>query len=227
MQRLDLAGLTTRVVGAADAPVTVVLLHGFGAPGDDLVSLSQAIVASARYAFPAAPLALGGMYGDARAWWLIDFAQLEREMRAGKARDRATPPEGLAEARAKVGQLVAELPRAPGSKLVLGGFSQGSMLALDVALHLEMPPDGLVLLSSTLIAQSEWAPRMARLAGVPVLQAHGQRDPLLPFAVAEELRDQLRAAGAVVDWVPFNGAHEIPGAVLDAVGAFVRARADG
>lgn len=225
MQRLDLAGLTTRLVGAADAPVTVVLMHGFGAPGDDLVSLSQAIAAPAQYAFPAAPLALGGMYGDARAWWLIDFAQLEREMRAGKARDRATLPEGLAEARAKIVQLVAALPRAPGSKLVLGGFSQGSMLALDVALHLDAPPDGLILLSSTLIAQSEWAPRMARLAGVPVLQAHGQRDPLLPFSVAEELRDQLRAAGAAVEWVPFNGAHEIPGVVLEAMGAFVRARA--
>ncbi|MBL9017620.1 MAG: hypothetical protein JNL83_25750, partial [Myxococcales bacterium] len=38
-QTLELAGLTTRIVGPADARTTVVLLHGFGAPGDDLVAL--------------------------------------------------------------------------------------------------------------------------------------------------------------------------------------------
>jgi predicted esterase len=37
----------------------------------------------------------------------------------------------------------------------------------------------------------------------------------LPFSVAEILRDQLIAAGAEVDWVPHNGAHEIPPVVLD------------
>jgi phospholipase/carboxylesterase len=66
---------------------------------------------------------------------------------------------------------------------------------------------------------------MARLAGVPVVMSHGKRDALLPFAIAEALRDQLRAAGATVDWQPFIGGHEIPALVLDSVSAFVRARA--
>jgi predicted esterase len=46
---------------------------------------------------------------------------------------------------------------------------------------------------------------------------------LLPFAIAEELRDRLRTAGARVDWHPFLGGHEIPPEALEAVGKLVRA----
>lgn len=214
LQRVDLAGLTTRIAGPADAAVTVVLLHGFGAPGDDLVDLAGALP-GARCVFPEAPLALAGIYGDARAWWLLDLASLDRP------RDRRGElPDGLAAARAQVSALLDALA-AP--RLVLGGFSQGAMLALDVALHRDRPPDALALLSGTLIAEAEWQPRLQRLAGVPVLQAHGEHDPLLPFAVAEELRDRLQAAGARVTWHPFAGGHEVPPDVVAALAALVAA----
>ena len=61
---MEIGGLTTRIVGADDAPLTVVLLHGFGAPGDDLVPLADVIHAQARFVFPEAPIELGGLYGD-------------------------------------------------------------------------------------------------------------------------------------------------------------------
>lgn len=223
----ELAGLATRIVGPADASTTVVLLHGFGAPGDDLVPLARMIDPGARYVLPAAPIELGGMYGDARAWWLIDLMRLEAELRGGNVRDLlAESPPGLSEARAQLGRLLDQLEARFGAtpdRLVLGGFSQGAMLALDVALHRERPPAGLLLMSGTLIAEHEWTPRLPALAGVPVVQSHGRVDPLLPFAVAELLRDKLRGAGATVDWQPFLGGHEIPPPVLDAAGKLVRA----
>ena len=218
LQRVDLAGLTTRIAGPPDAAVTCVLLHGFGAPGDDLVDLAYAMP-DARCVFPEAPLALAGIYGVSagsapRAWWMLDLASLDRP------RDRRGElPEGLPAARAKLSALLDALA-AP--RLVLGGFSQGAMLALDVALHREQPPAALALMSGTLIAEAEWQPRLARLAGVPVLQSHGEHDPLLPFAVAEELRDRLRAAGARVTWHAFAGGHEIPPDVVAALAALVR-----
>lgn len=226
--RVDLAGLTTRIVGPDDATTTCVLLHGFGAPGDDLVSLADALGGPVRFVFPAAPLALGGMYGDARAWWLLDLAQMEHDLRTGAPRDRRDElPEGLPEARAQVMQLIDQLQArhavAPG-QLVLGGFSQGAMLALDVALHRGAPPAGLILMSGTVIAESAWQPRMATLAGVPVMLSHGRQDSLLPFRVAELLRDRLTAARAQVDWQPFQGGHEIPRTVLAAAGRLLRAR---
>jgi phospholipase/carboxylesterase len=229
IDRIDLAGLTTRVVSPADVQRTVVLMHGFGAPGDDLVALAQYIDApGTRFVFPEAPLELGGLYGDARAWWLLDLAKLEAELRGGGLRDRSSEvPDGLAEARAHVMRLVDQLQARYGitdHQLVLGGFSQGAMLACDVALHREVAPAGLVLLSGTLIAQSEWAPRFSRLGGTAILQSHGRNDPLLPFSIAEQLRDRLRGAGATVEWHQFAGGHEIPPLVLDAVGTFLRAR---
>jgi phospholipase/carboxylesterase len=225
IERLDIAGLTTRVVG--DGPLTVVLLHGFGAPGDDLVALAQYIDAPARYVFPAAPIELGGLYGDSRAWWHLDLARLEQELRTGAIRDRrAEVPEGLDAVRAKMMGFLEELEeryKLESNQLVLGGFSQGAMLALDVALHREVPPAALVLMSGTLLAESIWSPLMTKLAGVPVFQSHGEHDQLLPFGIAEVLRDQLKAAGARLTWCQFHGGHEIPPAVLDGVAKLVRA----
>ena len=87
--------------GGGDGP-TVVLMHGFGAGGDDLVELANYVEAppGTRWVFPAAPLELGGLYGDSRAWWMIDLARLERELGAGRAIDRADEvPDGLPAAR--------------------------------------------------------------------------------------------------------------------------------
>jgi len=220
--------LTTRIVGPAEAATTCVLFHGFGAPGDDLVALAGELDVPVRFVFPEAPLALGGLYGDARAWWLLDLARLEDELRRGVPRDRRDEvPEGLPEARAHVMRLLDQLQArfsVAADQLVVGGFSQGAMLALDVALHRDAPPAGLVLMSGTLIAESAWQPRMASLAGVPVMLSHGQHDGLLPFSIAEVLRDRLIAAGARVDWQPFLGGHEIPATALAAAAKLLHAR---
>lgn len=225
MKTMTLGGLTTRISGEGDGPI-VVLLHGFGAPGDDLVSLADVIEAPAgtRFVFPAAPNKLEGGWGDARAWWMIDMEALEEALESGKERDLTRQvPEGLAEARARLTALVDELPGKLGAgPLVLGGFSQGAMLSTDVALHIERPLAGLILMSGTYLAEHEWQPLMARRAGLRVFQSHGTGDPILPYKNAELLRDALGAAGAWVDWVSFKGAHTIPPAVIAGVSRFIQ-----
>jgi phospholipase/carboxylesterase len=226
-----LGGLQVRLTGgtdgrgSGDGPV-VVLLHGWGAPGDDLVPLGQEIDAprGTRYVFPEAPLSLQMGFGDSRAWWMLDLEKRQREIAAGRARDLSRKvPEGLAEARAKVIALLDELERRFGAKpIVLGGFSQGAMLACDVALHHSKPLAGLVMLSGTLLAADEWTPLMPKRKGLQVFQSHGSVDPLLPSFMAESLRDLLTQAGLSVEWVGFRGGHEIPGVVLDKLGAFLR-----
>ncbi len=212
--------------GGGDGPI-VVLLHGFGAPGDDLVPLAQVLGAPAgtRFLFPRAPVELPGMFGDARAWWMIDVEKLQRDLAAGRARDLSEDePEGLPDARAKMASFLASLDSRLGASapLVLGGFSQGAMLALDTVLHVERPLAGLVALSGTLLSAKTWVPRMPARADLPVFQSHGRADPLLPFSVAEMLKDELRGAGLSVTWEPFEGGHEIPPPVLDKLGAFLR-----
>src|SRR5207244_1388810 len=134
-----------------------------------------------RFVFPVAPLAPPALAGG-RAWWMIDLARLQQGPRT--PRDLNEIPAGLAEARAQLSSLLDAVEKelgVPGNRIVLGGFSQGAMLSLDVALHRLSPLAGLVLLSGTLIAAHEWAARLPARAGLPVFQSHGSEDPLLPF----------------------------------------------
>jgi phospholipase/carboxylesterase len=225
MRHERLGPLDAVTAGDGDGLVCV-LLHGFGAPGTDLVGLADYFRAppGTRWVFPAAPIEIGGLYGEGRAWWMIDLMRLERDLASGNPAARAAEvPDGLPEARAAVIALLDALRAkgVPDDKVVLGGFSQGAMLSLDVALHTDRAFAGLVLMSGTLIAEREWAPRIAARRGLRVLQSHGQRDPLLPFAVAERLRDLMREGGLDVTWVPFRGQHEIPPPVVAAAGDFL------
>lgn len=234
MKERTIAGLRVRTVGGDDragggtGPL-VVLLHGYGAPGDDLVGLHRVVAAppGTRFFFPEAPLELGGGYGEGRAWWNIDMVRLQVAMMTGQTRDLTHEvPEGLEAARAGVSALLdavgGDIAAPADGRLFLGGFSQGAMLSLDVALHGKHALSGLVLMSGTLIAESEWTPLFASRRGLPVLQSHGTEDPLLPFAIAERLRDELRRAGLPVTWVPFRGGHGVAPQVTDALGAFVQ-----
>lgn len=215
--------------GGGDGPA-VLLCHGYGAPGDDLVSLHRVIDAGpgVRWFFPAAPLEVEGGFGG-RAWWPIDMMALQLAMARGLSRDLAArTPDGLPEAAEALRGAIAALARDHGvrrDRLVIGGFSQGAMLTTEVALGADEPFAGLAVLSGTLLHRERWqAAADARAKGLSVVQSHGRRDPILPFSGAEALRDVLTGAGAAVTFVPFHGAHEIPYPVIDAVGAFARAR---
>lgn len=227
-------GLRCRIVEAASgrAEHVVVLLHGFGAPGADLVPLAGALGAPAgtAFVFPEAPLELPwGL--DSRAWWMIDIERLERAMSGSGPREIPDEvPPGLPRARSGVLAMLGDVEsslKVPPERVVLGGFSQGAMLACDVALRRDVPPAGLALMSSTLLSSTEWTPLMPRLAGRPVLLSHGTLDPLLPFDVSVTLRDLLIDAGADMRWIPFRGQHEIPPPVLEGLATLVRDVAGG
>jgi phospholipase/carboxylesterase len=230
MREETIAGLQVRFTGGTDrngggdGPL-VVLMHGFGAPGTDLVPLARVldVPREVRFAFPAAPLDLGPQYAGGRAWWWIDMEKIQLAAMRGQPLDRSGEvPEGLAEARAAMVQVLDAI--APkDTKLVLGGFSQGAMLACDLALRTERPLAGLAILSGTLIAKSEWAPLAPKRAGLRALVTHGQSDPILPFGQAERLRDFLSGAGLDVKWIPFRGQHEIPPQALEGLAQLVRA----
>ena len=164
---------------------------------------------------PEAPIELG--FGG-RAWWPLDMARLqERFSKSGAERLIAEVPAGIDEARAAVLELLAVLERdfsAPPAQTVIGGFSQGAMLATDVVLRSDRPFGALAILSGTLISHDEWLPLMGARTGLPVLQSHGRADQVLPFELAERLRDELKQAGLPVEFVPFNGGHGIPSGVL-------------
>lgn len=232
MRETLLGGLKVRLVGGSDGhgggtgPV-VMLLHGFGAPGDDLVPLAEVIdvPVGTRWLFPEAPLSLNMGFGDSRAWWIIDFARIQADREAGRVRDLSVEiPQGLGLARERLLAFLKELPRQLSidyKKTIIGGFSQGAMLTCDIALHTDYPFAGLVQLSGNLMAQAVWGSLMPKRKVLPVFQSHGTQDDILPYIGAERLRDALIQSGLVVEWHSFRGGHEIPESVLRRLSMFI------
>jgi phospholipase/carboxylesterase len=231
-------GLTSRVIhdlSDGEMPsLAVVLCHGYGASGTDLVPLAQPLLATApsgakkiAMIFPAAPLDLAeqGMPGG-RAWWHVDLDRLINR-RTPELLDqfRKACPDGLHESRARLIALLTDAGKHFGltaDRFVLGGFSQGAMLTTDVALRLKKAPAGLCILSGALIDEAEWRRLALERGPITVLQSHGKQDSILPFPMAAALRDLLLEAGADLDFVSFNGDHEIPLEVLHRLTHLVR-----
>jgi phospholipase/carboxylesterase len=237
MRQVSLGPLQAFIVPAEQAapearsPLWTVLLHGFGAPATDLVGLTRALgpLPGVVFVYPAALHSLGYGFGEGRAWWPIDFNELDGARRRGDFDAIAqSEPRGLSEARTALGSALDALEKDHGlerQRLVLGGFSQGAMLACDYALRSNSPLAGLVLLSGMPIALGTWSERMQTRRGLPVFQSHSPDDLVLPFELARQLAADLAEAGLDHQFVPFRGGHGIPQPVLEGLRAFLRARA--
>ena len=204
------------VEGDPGAPLVVIVLHGRMMEAADLAPFARSLGVAAHFVFPDAPLVV---QPRGRSWWPVDSEERARRVAAGPMDLHAMDPAGRAEARALLGGLVAQFA---GRTVALVGFSQGGMLAMDYVLHADAPPAALALLSSSRIAWDDWQPRLPRLAGLPVLVAHGSADAELAFAAGERLRDAAIAGGAAVTWLPFDGPHEIPLVVWRALRKFLK-----
>ncbi len=200
----------------------MVLMHGYSMTASDLSPFGASLGLGMQFVFPESQLTAksGG-----KTWWPIDEVRRDQSLANGP-RDLATEaPEGLPTAREEIIHTISQYHAQPQSKpLVLGGFSQGGMLACDVALHLPTGfIDALVLLSSSRLSIESWMPRRDRLRGLPVFISHGKSDADLAFAAGEQLKVFLDEAGACVTWLAFDGGHEIPLSVWRELKRFLKA----
>lgn len=192
--------------GAAVA--AVVFLHGYAMDGSELAPLAAAMRAPAALYFPRAPLKAES---SGYCWWPIDEERRSVALASGPRDLCDEYPVHRAFARAHLMKVVSEVrSRHADLPLLLAGFSQGGMLALDTVLHETLCVDGLILMSTSRIAIEDWKPRLDRLRNLPVLLSHGTLDADLSIKAGESLRDLLHSAGARVNWLPFEGGHEIP-----------------
>lgn len=209
----------------------VILNHGFGASGDDLVDIgamlmgdSEIIARRFRFVFPEAPIDLGpmGMPGG-RAWWPINMAKLA-EVNQTKDYSKLTEicPPGMPEATALLAAAIKELQMAfavEETRIVLGGFSQGAMISTHFTLSTGFNPALLALFSGTLLWKDEWTRLAVAHRHGNVLQSHGFGDPILPFGAARELEAMLKESGFNIEFVEFHGGHTIPMNVLQKLSA--------
>jgi phospholipase/carboxylesterase len=222
------ARLATIDEGPAWAP-TLVLLHGYRSSAAEWVQFEPALGVGSvcRFVFPQGPALVAGHAGEAHghAWWRMALASYVPPGRTLPDLSRARPS-GLVKAAEAVERLTSELRSTapPRAALVLGGFSQGAMVAGQVAFTSDAPLAAVVLLSVTPVDEVTWRRGFARRRGTPIFMAHGRADRSLSFTAARRLRDEMRAAGLDVTWFPFEGGHEIPSVVIEAMNRFLAAK---
>ncbi len=131
-----------RVHGDPDAP-TIVLFHGYGASAFDLYPLHEVLTTEQKFnwVFPNGHLSIPIMPGYfGRAWFPIDIIALQEAMQRGDFRDLADKePDGLDVARQSA-LLMLDALNIPFNQIIIGGFSQGAMLACDLSLRSEKAP---------------------------------------------------------------------------------------
>jgi phospholipase/carboxylesterase len=204
-----------RMAPASGGPARslVILLHGYGSNGDDLIGLAphwRGALPGAAFVAPNAPEMCPGA-PDGYQWWGI--SSLDRSARAAGAA-RAAP--------ALDAFIDAELARhgLTEANLALVGFSQGTMMALRVGPRRPRPIAGIVGFSGMLADEAalgtDAAPRP------PVLLVHGDADPMIPIAAFHQAQAALLRHGFRVETHVSRGlAHSIDMDGLRLGGAFL------
>jgi phospholipase/carboxylesterase len=167
----------------------VVFLHGYGADGADLLGLADVLgphLPDTAFVAPDAPEpCIGNPFG--RQWFPIPWLDGSSE---------AAARQGLLAAAADLDAFLdARLADEglPAAALALFGFSQGAMIALQVAPRRAEPVAGVVACSGRLLAPERLAAEA--VSKPPVLLMHGDADPVVPFADMAVAGRALSAAG--------------------------------
>lgn len=185
-----LSGPSHKPASGGKAQQLIVLLHGLGADGNDLIGLAPywaTLLPEAEFVSPNAPFPCD-MAPFGRQW----FSLQDRSPAAITAGVRATAPildAFLDDALAARG--------LDGSKLALVGFSQGTMMSLYVGLRRASAPAAIVGYSGALIGAESLA---AEIRAKPrVLLVHGDADELVPVEALDLASAALAAVGVPVD----------------------------
>lgn len=194
-------GASLKPRSGADPSKLVILLHGFGSSGADMIALAphwQDALPDTLFLAPHAPQRCNVMGAGYQWWGLSGFHPEALAAGASYAApaidafiDRKLRQYGLTEA-----------------NLALVGFSQGTMMALHVGLRRPRPVAAIVGYSGMLTGGAE----LHRLTGEkpPVLLVHGSADPVVPVAALHMAESALKRAGvAVTTHVSFGLGHSV------------------
>lgn len=197
----------------------VILLHGYGADANDLASLTDFFNFSkpANWLFPNAPLSVPiGPGWTGRAWWNIKLAELEGDWTERR------PPD-MSQAVDKVFKMISSM-KFEWKDVIIGGFSQGAMLATEVFLKAPETPAGLICLSGTMLSRQEWSQVAAQRKGSQILMSHGEGDQVLPHKGSTQLQKFFEDNGIKTQFVSFRGGHEIPMQVIEKMKSYIAER---
>jgi phospholipase/carboxylesterase len=211
--------MTLDVIELETAPhptASIIILHGLGADGEDFAPLAQQLDLGAagpvRFVFPhgpVRPVTVNGGY-EMRAWY--DIFGSELGLNAPHEPHPREDEAGLRASQKLVEGLIAK-ERTRGiaaSRIVLAGFSQGCAMTFMAGLRHPERLAGLLGMSGYVpLAGLTATERHPSNADVPIFQAHGSADSVIPMPRATASRDVLMALGYPVEWHAYPMAHSV------------------
>ena len=192
-----------------DSPArwVVIWLHGLGADGHDFEALVPDLHLShlpIRFVFPHAPkrsitINMGMVM---RGWYDIVEDDVSRQVDF----------EGIDISNNQLRQLIQREIESgiPSDHIILAGFSQGGVIVLHTGLRYENPLAGILALFTYFPTLSTLDREKSRVnQHIPILMAHGEFDPLIPFSLAQSSRDGLIDNDFSVQWLTYPMGHEV------------------
>jgi phospholipase/carboxylesterase len=183
---------------------TLIWLHGLGADGHDFEPIAKELGLpenlGVRFIFPHGPyraITINGGY-RMRAWY--DIVRQDLSLFPDEA--------GILESRRSVSEVIAreiQCGVSP-SRIILAGFSQGGVIALDTAAHYSHTLGGVIALSAY-VAMPEHMPQASH--SLPIFMAHGTQDPVVPHELGSSSCALLKAKGYDVEWHRYPIQHSV------------------
>jgi phospholipase/carboxylesterase len=201
--------------GGRKPDALVILLHGYGSNGADLISLAPYWVETLPGAMFVAPNAIEDVPGAPGGYQWFPISNLDPQLMEAGARQAAQSVDRFID---------RELEKLglDESRLALVGFSQGTMMALHVGVRRAKPIAGILGFSGVLVGGQRLKQEMR--SKPPILLVHGDRDPTIPIAAMFEAADALAAADHGAQWhVSYGLPHSIGEDGLDLGAAFLGA----
>ena len=213
MSAIDEQGLQIRLREPAAEPAgAIVLNHGRGADQDDLYGLFESLDPERRLLGVATGAPIVGLPPGGRHWYVVE--------RVGHP-DPETFARSLRTLNGRLDAILAERS-IPWSRTVVGGFSQGAVMAYATALGEARPRPAAILGLSGFVPEAEgWRPELSGLERTDVFIHHGLDDPIIGVQFGRAARDLLVGAGLDPLYVETNAGHALPAEILPELRSFV------
>ena len=185
---------------------SIIRMHGLGADGHDFepiaAELRLPVEWGVRFVFPHAPrqpVTINGGY-VMRAWYDIASSDI----------NRIPDEQGIHASRQAVEQWIAhELDAGiPPERIILAGFSQGGVIAMETATRNQNKVGGAIALSCY-AAMPEEIPKAEN--ALPIFVGHGTQDTIVPHALGLMARNKLEQQGYDVSWREYTMPHSVCG----------------
>jgi phospholipase/carboxylesterase len=199
------------------APV-VITLHGLGANADDLAPLCEQLkIPQCRFVLPDAPLSLPGYPEGAYAWYDFqahDHKEIEKSREyLFKVMNRFSDDPNLRPTPEKTKK---------STPLVLMGFSQGGVMAMEAGLNYKGKVAGIISMSGYMPDPLATLTKSQAAFETPILLVHGTEDPVVPVEGSRHAAESLRQTGYKPVLKEFPMAHQITEESLQEVSRFLR-----